>query len=266
MADKFASNVLRALGEIVAPREERSQIFPTGSTSAISKKQGFNNPMTGPGDLFFGGDYGQWRRRVIGDENDILTVEGGVPVWKAGAPDLCDDLLAEGAWTDMNEIVSPSVIGPGVLEVGGDGRVRYAGVSTIDPSQDWTINYSFTSPAITPSHELYFRWRDGSGNIYEFQLWFNSGGTGDTGWLYSPDGWDDFVNNGAFDEGTPIDVSMSWDAASTTVSVTATQGARIETWSIVDPVIPTTFSVLEVFTSDNAAHPNTVFHAFEICQ
>jgi hypothetical protein len=39
------------------------------------------NPMQDDGDLIYGGVAGAPRRRAIGDEGDVLSVEGGVPVW-----------------------------------------------------------------------------------------------------------------------------------------------------------------------------------------
>ena len=86
MRDLFAT--VKGGGSAVDQRSRRSSAIGTANPSDRTHIQDWWNPMTGLGDIVYGGEDGQPRRLPIGPEGWVLTVVdigGGVlvPRWQA---------------------------------------------------------------------------------------------------------------------------------------------------------------------------------------
>lgn len=95
-------------------------IFPSGLT----------NPMTSAGDLIYGGTLGSPLRRGIGASGQVLTVQGGVPVWESAqtvigsgvAPTDAKYVVSQAHGGLSQEIVIPGLAGSADIQgVGGAG-------------------------------------------------------------------------------------------------------------------------------------------------
>ena len=79
--------IAAAGGDQSADRPDMPQSLSTASTSDLSTRQPFHNPLTATGDLLYADANGQLRRLPIGTEGQVLTVVdigGGVlvPRWQ----------------------------------------------------------------------------------------------------------------------------------------------------------------------------------------
>ncbi len=94
------------------------------------------------GDIIFF-DGAQWNRRAVGNNNDVLVVTGGVPVW---SPTLTDITLAgtptaAGAtWTDLGNVLTADIDGGSIdaTIIGAAVPLAITGV-TIDATTDFTV-------------------------------------------------------------------------------------------------------------------------------
>lgn len=79
-----SDDAAREIYDLLRKGVRRKPNFISGADATNSGGGGdLINPMQDEGDLIYGGVAGAPRRRVIGDEGEVLTVQGGVPIWKA---------------------------------------------------------------------------------------------------------------------------------------------------------------------------------------
>lgn len=82
-----ADDIAKDVHDLIKKATKKRAKF-TGPSGPLSEgdggdgSTGMNNPMTAAGDVIYGGQSGSPRRRAIGNEGDVFTVESGVPVWK----------------------------------------------------------------------------------------------------------------------------------------------------------------------------------------
>lgn len=112
-------------------------VFPSGLT----------NPMTSVGDIIYGGTLGSPLRRGIGASGQVLTVQGGVPVWESAqtvigsgvAPTDAKYIVSQAHAGLSQEIVIPGLAGSPDIQGTYGGGTEYEFDSGTSP---FTWNYA----------------------------------------------------------------------------------------------------------------------------